>query len=185
MNTSLTENPPLKERILASVDAAHTADMEYMNTHFSLGSAFDHCKRLASYMTQEGRAAVKMGLLTINMPSEYHNPTYTVTGDLDNINLEQFEAAMAEIKAEDESDAAWMAAENAKWDWYRLNKVEAGKFVVVVGGRKVKKGTVGYVKRLIDNAYDRHNPKVVLATTSGNLEFTYKYNCEVVLPTVD
>lgn len=185
MNAPTTESPSLKERILAAVRAAHAADRQYMDTHFSLGSAFTHCKRLESYLTQEGRAAAKMGLLGLEMPSEYHNPFYKVTGDLDSINAEQFEAALAEVKAEDESTAAWMAAEKAKWDWQRLNEVEAGKFVVVVGGRKVKKGTVGYVKRLIDNAYDSTNPKVVLATTSGGLEITYKYNCKVVLPTVD
>ena len=175
---------PLKERLIASVKEAHAKDHQYMDTHFSLGSAFTHCSRLESYLTLEARAALKLGLLSLSMLSEYHNPTIQVTGDLDNINAEQFEAALAEIAAADANMAAYRAEQAAKYAWDTLNKVAVGKFVRVVAGRKVAKGTTGIVKRVTPNDFDRFNFKVALGTPDGLTHYTYADNCKVLLPTV-
>lgn len=182
-----TINPDcsLKERILASIAEAHHRDRQYMKTHFFLGSAFDHCNRLGSYLSLEARAASKMGLVQIEMPSEYHAPYFAVVGNLDNINLEQLEAAMAEIKAEDEKIAARRAIEIAEAKWNSLNEVSVGKIVRVTSGRKVAKGTTGIVKRVWNNVYDKWNQHVAIGTSDGLTHFTYRDNCQVILPIVE
>jgi len=184
MNDITTSVAPLKERILASITEAHDKDRQYMDTHFSLGSAFTHCKRLESYLTLEARAALKISVLSLCMPSEYCNPTIQVTGDINNINAEQLEAAMTEIAAFDAQIAAMRAAELAKIHWNDLRTVAAGKFVRVVAGRKVAKGLVAVVKRVSPNDFDKFNHKVALGTPDGMTHYTYADNCEVILPTV-
>lgn len=177
--------PSLKERILASIKEAHARDREYIDTHFSLGSAAQHCDRLSSYLSLEAKAAARLGFLTIFMPSEYHAPSYQVTKDLDTINMEQLEAAIIQIKDLEAKLEAMRQKQLAEANWYFLNQPSEGKFVRVVAGRKVKKGTVGKIKRMWDNPYEKFNQHVAIGTPDGLTHYTYAENCKVILPIVE
>jgi len=68
-----------------------------------------------------------------------------------------------------------LADENAR-------KVEKGKEVKVVKGRKLPIGTVGIVTTIANNEYDKSNP-IVFLTIDKKIVKTYANNLEVLNPT--
>jgi hypothetical protein len=168
------------ELITADVNAAHAQDRDYMTRNFYLGSASSHCRRLASYLGVAGRIASKLHLISVYMPSEYYEPTYTVdAGKVALVTPEQWEAARVEVESEIAAESARVEAQRAEAAAAELKEVKEGRTVRVVSGRKVAKGTVGVVVRVTLNPYERFNDKVTIRNEAGTY-FTYKNNLEVV-----
>ena len=66
----------------------------------------------------------------------------------------------------------------------RSKRIEKGRIVRVVKGRKIAIGTTGTVVTICKNVYDEKNPKVMVKIGNG-IQTTYANNLEVVNPVVE
>lgn len=171
----------LKTEILAAITEAHRLDAEFAKTHFNLGSAFTHCRRIEEFLPRVGRIAVEAGLLSIYMPSEYYNPTWQVKDgvDLENIGEEAWSSATVKLDAKLAKEQAMEDARRKEVEAWEAARIAEGKTVRVVAGRKVKVGTIGTVVGILENAYEKHNERVNI-NVGGQVLSTYKHNLEVV-----
>lgn len=64
---------------------------------------------------------------------------------------------------------------NSLWRW----EPKAGHHVEVVKGRKIPKGTIGYVCAVTLNKFDEFNPQVGIQV-EGQILWTYKNNLKVI-----
>lgn len=85
--------------------------------------------------------------------------------------LAQVETYLLKIKRH----SLWNCAEK------ELSKIEVGKSIEIVKGRKVAKGITGTIIRIMSNDYDKDNRRIVFRDDAGNVYNTYEENVKVIV----
>lgn len=107
--------------------------------------------------------------------------TYATTRFWTYMNNAQVDATEETIKAVLQLRKAQTSQEAKEFSVQESKKIEVGKMVKVVKGRKIAKGTIGKVMWIKDNPYNGSNP-VVSIEVGNTIQRTYMDNLEVLNP---
>lgn len=187
--------------VLALVDAAiteaHAKDRSYCDRNFSLGSSYTHCARLERYLTVAGKAALKLGFISLSMASEYSMPYFSIKAEaaLTAVPADKWAEAVAAVEAEIRRDYEYSLNQRAEFLKREAEEVVAGRRVRV--SRKTVQaplGVTGVVTYSSDHSatiFVRVDADVVVGRRvkktikAGTMIRIFKYNVEVINPPTD